>query len=57
MKKIIHWCEYLGGATDEPPCGFPQGLSWLILGAWWALLVVLIVTCCGQSSKFIYIDF
>ncbi len=54
---IKHACEYLGGAADEPPPGFlmpPRSLLW---GIWWGLLVCLIIAFCGQSSKFIYIDF
>lgn len=57
MQTIIHWLEYLGGATDLPPGLFPQRFSWLIFGTWWTLLALLIAVCCGQSSKFIYIDF
>jgi hypothetical protein len=50
--------EYLGGAQDEPPPGFPVALSnvWF-WGLWWGILAALIFIFSGQSSKFIYIDF
>jgi hypothetical protein len=54
---IIHWCEYVGGARDDPPAGFPVRFVWLLMGLWWALLGVLVAAFCGQSSRFIYIDF
>ena len=60
MKKlpfIIHLCEYLGGSLDEPP----PGVHWLAStwgrGLWWAVLAAAIILFCGQTSKFIYIDF
>jgi hypothetical protein len=49
--------EYLGGVTDEPPSGFKLKLDSLWWGVWWGLLAMGIVLFCGQSSKFIYIDF
>jgi hypothetical protein len=55
VKQIL---EYLGGECDEPPAGFPVLLSnWVFWGLWWGALSVLIFLFCGQSSKFIYIDF
>jgi hypothetical protein len=50
--------EYLGGERDEPPPAFPVLLSnWWFWGLWWGVLSILIFLFCGQSSKFIYIDF
>jgi len=48
--------EYLGGAKDRPPPGFPvlPPLAW---GLWWGVLALAVYVFCGQSSKFIYIDF
>jgi hypothetical protein len=55
MKQVL---EYLGGERDEAPPGFPILLSnWWFWGLWWGALSVLIFLFCGQSSKFIYIDF
>ena len=54
---IKHVCEYLGGGQDDPPPGFPIGLRSPLWGIWWGLLACVIVAFCGQSSKFIYIDF
>ena len=61
MAASIDWCkqvlEYLGGAVDEPPRGFPLAPTSILWGVWWGVLIGLIVMFCGQSSKFIYIDF
>jgi len=57
LRWIKHLCEYLGGAQDVSPNSFfmpPGSLNW---GLWWGLLAAVIVAFCGQSSKFIYIDF
>jgi hypothetical protein len=58
LDCIKHTLEYLGGAQDELPPGFPIDLSnaWF-WGLWWGVLVALIFIFSGQSSKFIYIDF
>ena len=49
--------EYLGGERDSPPAGFPVPIGSPLWGLWWGGLTALIVLFCGQSSKFIYIDF
>lgn len=54
MKSLL---EYLGGSRDEPPAFFPVRLTSYFWGIWWGVLICLIVFFCGQSSKFIYIDF
>lgn len=54
LKRL---CEYLGGEADEPPAGFPLPLRSPLWGLWWGLLAGAIAAFCGQSSKFIYIDF
>lgn len=55
VKQVL---EYLGGERDGRPPGFPFELSnWLFWGLWWGALCLLIFLFCGQSSKFIYIDF
>ena len=55
IKRVF---EYLGGERDDAPAGFPPLLSnWWFWGLWWGVLAVLIFLFCGQSSKFIYIDF
>lgn len=54
LKRL---CEYLGGESDEPPAGFPVGLRSPLWGLWWGLLSCAIAAFCGQTSKFIYIDF
>ncbi len=51
------FCEYLEGAVDEPPAGGAILKSAWVTGLWWTALAVSILIFCGQSSKFIYIDF
>jgi hypothetical protein len=57
-------CEVLGGSHDQLPASvserIPLGLlRWfpLLRGLWWALLIGAVLLFCGQTSKFIYIDF
>ena len=49
--------DYLGGAEDEPPSGFSLDLGSWLWGVWWAALTLVIALFCGQTSRFIYIDF
>jgi len=49
--------EFLGGSADHPPAGFPVTANPLFWGVWWGALCLVIYVFCGQSSKFIYIDF
>jgi hypothetical protein len=59
--KVLAWTkdflEYLGGSKEEPPAGLPQMASAWCRGLWWGLLAGAILLFCGQTSKFIYIDF
>ena len=51
-------CDYLGGSDPGPDGPLPSFLSaWWFRGLWWGILVGLILIFCGQTSKFIYIDF
>lgn len=54
---IKELCEYLGGERDDARIGRWFGLSSPLWGLWWGLLACVIFVFCGQSSKFIYIDF
>lgn len=58
--KIFLWFktffDYIGGAAEEPPRGIPPLNGWL-RGLWWGFLIGAILLFCGQTSKFIYIDF
>ena len=49
--------DYFGGAEDTPPSGLRLDLLSWMWGVWWAALTLVIALYCGQSSKFIYIDF
>jgi hypothetical protein len=57
LRWLKHLAEYLGGAQDGPPPGVRLGPGSPWWGLWWGVLALLIVLFCGQSSKFIYIDF
>ncbi len=60
MKTLetVKWiCEYLEGAREEPPPPMEWLSSGLVRGLWWGLLAGAILLFCGQTSKFIYIDF
>ena len=58
--NLFQWlkmfCEHLGGCSEQPPPGGVP-LAWWWRGLWWGLLIGAILMFCGQSSKFIYIDF
>ena len=57
LQRLKILLEYLGGLGDEPPMRVPASLAPWLWGVWWAVLILFIVFFCGQSSKFIYIDF
>ena len=57
LRWLKHAAEYLGGCQDLPPRFLPLSLASPWWGLWWSVLAVLIALFCGQSSKFIYIDF
>ena len=51
--------EYLGGVEhsgdDEPIPGWMR--SPVLWGLWWGVLILLMLAFCGQTSKFLYVDF
>lgn len=60
--NVLNWLtqllEYLGGSRDNLPQGFPMAVANPVFwGLWWGALSLVIYIFCGQSSKFIYIDF
>ena len=62
-------CESLGGSREQPPFSMDDPsqsslsklnailCSWWFRAFWWGVLATIILVFCGQSSKFIYIDF
>ena len=57
-SKIKSTIEYLSGQVEDNPFSekvFALDSNWW--GVWWGFLIYLIIIFCGQSSKFIYIDF
>jgi hypothetical protein len=60
MKTLI-WikavCEFMQGCGTAPPVGAGHlDRAWL-RGLWWGALLGAVILFCGQSSRFIYIDF
>jgi hypothetical protein len=49
--------DYLGGSRDDAPQLLAGPLGAAARCAVWLLAIALIYAFCGQSSKFIYIDF
>jgi hypothetical protein len=57
IATIYKALEFIGGETDEAPAFMKTERRWLLRSVTWCLAIVLIYAFCGQSSKFIYIDF
>lgn len=57
LTWLKHAAEYLGGERDDCPAGLPLALGSPLWGLWWGALAGMIALFCGQSTKFIYIDF
>lgn len=49
--------DYLMGRTDTPPSRLLPATTSVFWGLWWGILLITALIFCGQSSKFIYIDF
>ena len=57
LESIKAICEFIAGSRDTP-ANPSRARAWFWLrGLWWGLLVGAIILFCGQTSKFIYIDF
>jgi hypothetical protein len=57
LHTLKSLCEYLQGATETPPSSFRNLSSPVWRGLWWGILAGAVLLFCGQTSKFIYIDF
>jgi|SRR5215469_13664326 len=57
LRSLKNTCDYIGGSREEAPEHIPLLASPWWFGLWWGLLAGLILLFCGQTSKFIYIDF
>jgi len=49
--------EYLAGERDDAPSFLTGRGEWVVRCLVWMAAILLIYAFCGQSSKFIYIDF
>jgi hypothetical protein len=54
---LRHSVEYLAGQRDEAPFWLAHVPSWLTGSLVWLLAIGLIYAFCGQTTKFLYIDF
>jgi hypothetical protein len=54
LKALL---DHLNGCSIDAPAWLGRNLPGWTWGVWWATLLGLIALFCGQSSKFIYIDF
>src|SRR5207237_305701 len=52
---VVH--RLWSGEREARPPGFPVSIWSPLWGLWWGVLLCVILLFCGQSSKFIYIDF
>ncbi len=57
LSQFMALCEYLEGMREDPPPGCKLLDSPVLRACWWGILVGAILLFCGQTSKFIYIDF
>ncbi len=57
LQRLRELAEYLGGCSVGAPAWMKRALPGWAWGVWWALLLAIVALFCGQSSKFIYIDF
>jgi hypothetical protein len=57
LQLFMAVCEYFEGAREEPPAEFAALAAPWLRGLWWGVLALAITLFCGQTSKFIYIDF
>ena len=57
LRSFKNICDYIGGSREEAPGHIPLFASPWWFGLWWGLLAGVILLFCGQTSKFIYIDF
>ncbi len=55
-REVKTFAEYLGGVVDFIPSTRAR-IDSPLWGFWWAFLILIIIAFCGQSTKFIYIDF
>lgn len=57
LANLRSTLEYLGGSRDRAPAFLHGRLDTVVRCAIWIAAILLIYAFCGQSSRFIYIDF
>jgi hypothetical protein len=57
LEQIKATLEFIGGSRESALVIEKSRYAPWLRGLWWGLLVGGIILFCGQTSKFIYIDF
>jgi len=57
MSSLRDALTYLGGGLDTEPRMLRGVPGFVVRCLVWALVIIVIYICSGQSGKFIYIDF
>ena len=54
IARLVAVLEILGGARAGAPLSTRRRIA---LGAWWAILFLILCAAIGRATKFIYVDF
>jgi len=57
LESIKAVCEFIGGSREMNLSPRAERMMPWLRGIWWGLVAGGIILFCGQTSKFIYIDF
>lgn len=57
LTNLRHIVEYVAGERDTAPPALQAIPLWVLRSLTWVLAIAIIYAFCGQSSRFIYIDF
>jgi hypothetical protein len=56
-KALARALEIVGGAEPLPAALARRLVVRVALGAWWALLFLVVLAFAGRGTKFVYVDF
>lgn len=57
LKRLARALEILGGAAPLPESLARRRGIGVAVGAFWAFLLLVVLTFAGRATKFIYVDF